>query len=135
MREHGNLPATQLSQALKECAWGFLPMELADDNPRYNRFSLPTKFASYLAAGLPVITLGHPESSAVKMASQYEVGFCSTTRDLETLSAQLPAVLSELDPKPKYRAEIQRCASAEFDAGRMRTLLCGNFQKCAAATR
>jgi glycosyltransferase involved in cell wall biosynthesis len=135
MREHGNLPAAQLSQALKECTWGFLPMELADDNPRYNRFSLPTKFASYLAAGLPIITLGHPESSAVKMVSQYEVGLCSTTGDVEKLSAQLPAVLSEPDPKPKYRAEIQRCASMEFDAGRMRALLCKNFQNCAAATR
>jgi len=135
MNERGHLPARELSQALKECAWGFLPMELADDNPRYNRFSLPTKFVSYLAAGLPVITLGHPESSAVKMASQYEVGLCSTTGDAGKLSAQLLAALSQPDPKSKYRVEIQRCALAEFDARRMRAVLWGNFQKCAATTR
>jgi glycosyltransferase involved in cell wall biosynthesis len=131
MRERGNLPAAQLSQALRECAWGFSPMELADDNPRYNRFSLPTKFVSYLAAGLPIITLGHPESSAVKIASQYAVGLCLTTGDVEELSARLLAVLSEPDPKPKHRAEIRRCASVEFDAGRMRAALYENFQKCA----
>src|ERR1700722_13829418 len=44
MREHGNLAAGELSQALKKCTWGFAPMELTDDNTRYNRFSLPTKF-------------------------------------------------------------------------------------------
>src|SRR5208283_1481314 len=55
MRERGNLPGPQLSEALKRCAWGFSPMALTDDNPRYNRFSFPTKFISYLAAGLPII--------------------------------------------------------------------------------
>jgi hypothetical protein len=133
MKEHGNLAAPELSRALKECSWGFAPMELSDDNPRYNRFSLPTKFVSYLAAGLPVITLGHPESTTVKMASQYDVGLCATSA--EALSAQLPTVLSEPNPKSKYRAEIQRCALAEFDARRMRAGLYENFQKCASTRR
>jgi hypothetical protein len=132
MKEHGNLDAAGLSRALKECTWGFAPMELTDDNPRYNRFSLPTKFVSYLAAGLPIITLGHPESTTVKMASQYDVGLCATSA--ETLSAQLPAALSTANPKAKYRAEIRRCALAEFDARRMRAALYENFQKCASVS-
>ena len=133
MKEHGNLTAAELSHALKECTWGFAPMELTDENPRYNRFSLPTKFVSYLAAGLPIITLGHPESTMVKMASQYDVGLCATSA--ETLAAQLPVALSVTNPKAKYRAEIQRCALAEFDARRMRAALYENFQKCASASR
>jgi hypothetical protein len=133
MKEHGNLAAAELSRALKECTWGFAPMELTDDNPRYNRFSLPTKFVSYLAAGLPIITLGHPESTTVKMASQYNVGLCAT--GAETLAAQLPAALAAANPKAKYRAEIQRCALAEFDARQMRAALYENFQKCAATSR
>jgi hypothetical protein len=130
MKEHGNLAAAELSRALKECTWGFAPMELTDDNPRYNRFSLPTKFVSYLAAGLPIITLGHSESTTVKMASEYDVGLCATSA--ETLGTQLPAALSESNPKLKYRAGIQRCALAEFDARRMRAELYENFQKCAS---
>ncbi len=55
-------------------------MALDDDDPRYNRFSFPTKFINYLAAGLPVITLGHPESSVVRMASEYQVGLCGPPR-------------------------------------------------------
>lgn len=131
MKEHGSLPARELSSALKECTWGFSPMALADDDPRYNRFSLPTKFVSYLAAGLPIITLGHSESSVIKMASQYQVGLCITDGNLERLCAQLVSVLPEVDPKTIYRAEIQRCALAEFDARQMRVALYDNFRKCA----
>jgi hypothetical protein len=134
MREHGNLPAAGLSRALRECTWGFSPMELTDDNPRYNRFSFPTKFISYLAAGLPVISLGHPESSAVKMATAYSVGLCLTTGQPELLAGQLLAALSDPNPGIKYRAEIRRCAAAEFDARRMREVLYACFGKCAERT-
>jgi glycosyltransferase involved in cell wall biosynthesis len=135
MYEHGNLPARELSQALKECTWGFAPMELTDDNPRYNRFSLPAKTASYLAAGLPVIALGHPQSTIVKLASQYGIGLCLTDGNLVNLSAQLLEAFSAPNPNIKYHAEILRCARAEFDAQRMRNVLYENFQTCASATR
>ncbi len=133
MQEHGNLPALDLSRALRKCDWGLSPMRLTDDDPRYNRFSLPTKFVSYLAAGLPVIVLGHPESTVVKMALQYPAGLCVTDGNLEKLSAQLLAALSGPNPKSKYRGEILRCALAEFDARRMRATLYENFRKCAAS--
>jgi hypothetical protein len=129
MEEHGSLTVLQLSKALKECTWGFAPMELADDNARYNRFSLPTKIVSYLAAGLPIISLGHPESTVVKLASQYQVGICLTESNPDNLCIQLSPGLSESNPHRKYRPEILRCAAAEFDAGRMRKTLYENFQK------
>lgn len=129
MKEHGNLPARELSQALKECDWGVSPMKLADDDPRYNRFSLPTKFVSYLSAGLPIITIGHPESTVMKMASQYAVGLSTTNDDTEKLGKQLLESLSAPEPKKKYRGEILRCALAEFDARQMRAQLYQNFRK------
>ena len=131
MQEHGNLPALELSQALRKCDWGLSPMRLTDDDPRYNRFSLPTKFVTYLAAGLPVIVLGHPESTVVKMALQYPAGLCVTDGNLEKLSSQLLGALSGLNPKSQFRGEILRCALAEFDARRMRATLYENFQTCA----
>jgi glycosyltransferase involved in cell wall biosynthesis len=135
MNEHGNLAAAELSRALKDCTWGFAPMELTDDNARYNRFSLPTKFVSYLAVGLPIISLGHPESTIVRVASQYDLGLCVTNGEAEMLGAQLLAALAQPEAKRKYRAEIQRCALAEFDARRMRATLHENFLKCASTTR
>ena len=110
-------------------------MALTDEDPRYNRFSFPTKFISYLAAGLPVITLGHPESSVVKMARAYEVGVCLTAADPQSISDQLAVALAETNPRSKYGAVIKQCALAEFDASRMRSRLYDNFQKCAAVTR
>jgi len=135
MNERGNLPAAELTAALRQCAWGFSPMALTDADPRYNRFSFPTKFISYLAAGLPVITLGHAESSVVKMAQAYNVGVCLTTSDVTAISARLAEALADPQPQTKYLAEIQRCAVTEFDAVRMRAILYDNFRRCAAVTR
>lgn len=134
MNERGNLPPRELSAELKKCAWGFSPMGLADAKPRYNRFSLPTKFASYLAAGLPVITLGHPECSVVKMAREYRVGPCITSGEPEVLTRELSGALSGKNPWSKYGQEVLRCARIEFDMQRMRAVLHECFEKCAAAT-
>jgi hypothetical protein len=133
MNEHGNLSAVELTKTLKQYTWGFSPMDLTDDDPRYNRFSLPTKFVSYLIAGLPIITIGHAESTVVKMASKYRVGACITDNNLDNLCSQLFTALSEPNPKIKYRAEIQRCALAEFDARKIRANLYENFRKCASS--
>ena len=127
MREHGNLPEPALAQALRECAWGFAPMALADDDPEYNRFSFPTKFISYLAAGLPIITLGHPESSVARMAAAYDVGLLQTRRDPAEFCARLHRAFTEPAPAAAFRPEIIRCARNEFDATRMRAELWKNF--------
>ncbi|HTR43117.1 MAG TPA: hypothetical protein VMH87_16000 [Pseudomonadales bacterium] len=135
MIEHGSLNIQELGRALKECTWGFSPMELTDDNARYNRFSLPTKVVSYLAAGLPVISLGHPESTIVKLASQYDVGICLAESNVDDLCLRLSSALSEINPRTKFQPGILRCASAEFDARSIRKTLYENFQKCASAFR
>ena len=129
MREHGNLPTAALSAALRECSWGFAPMGLTEDDPRYNRFSLPTKFVSYIAAGLPVITIGHPESSVVKMATAHRVGICVSDGDVGNLSARLLAEMSDPNSKLKYMDAIRRCAEVEFDARRMRKELRERFTR------
>jgi len=135
MQEHGNLAAAELAKALRQCTWGFAPMGLVDDDPRYNRFSLPTKFVSYLAAGLPIITLGHPESSVVRMATTHNVGLCLTTGNLEDVSAQLLPALSDPRPEITYADGIRRCAEMEFDTRRMRAALYDGLRQCAASTR
>jgi hypothetical protein len=105
-------------------------MSLSDDNPRYNRFSFPTKFISYLAAGLPVITLGHPESSLVKIAQMYRVGPCLTSGGPGTMQDELFSALSNRNPWVQFGLEIQRCGHAEFDAERMRKTLYECFAMC-----
>ena len=123
MNEHGNLPVPQLNAELQQCTWGFSPMSLTDDDARYNQFSLPTKLASYLTAGLPVLTLGHPESSVVKLAATYDVGLCYSTTVEDIWTEQLSSALATPDPRWKYHENIQRCARQEFDAQAMRQKL------------
>jgi Glycosyl transferases group 1 len=132
--EDGNLPEEELLKNLRVCDWGFAPMALNDKDPRYNRFSFPTKFITYLAAGLPIITVGHPESSLTKMARQYEVGLCTSAMTLDELASDLMTLLSAQEPFDKYKAEIIRCATNEFDVERMRRTLSECFEKCTNQT-
>ena len=134
MNEHGNLSAPDLLAALKQCTWGFAPMGLTDDDPRYNRFSLPTKFVSYLQAGLPVISLGHPQSSIVQTAGGFRLGLCQTDGGVESFSRELLVALSLPNPWPEFGPDLVRCARAGFDARQMRQTLAENFRKCAAST-
>jgi len=130
MHERGNLPEPDFNRALRECTWGFAMMSLAEDD-RCHRLSFPTKFISYLAAGLPIFTLGHPETSVVKMAQQYRVGICLTSGDLETLKTGLLPALMLADPWKTFGPEILRCARDEFDAVRRRQTLYECFRICA----
>jgi glycosyltransferase involved in cell wall biosynthesis len=135
MQEHGLVSEAELSETLKDFTWGFAPMSLTDDDPRYNRFSLPTKLVSYLAAGLPIITLGHPDSTLVKIAQSYKLGLCATSADPFVIEKELLATLSIKDPWARFGSEIQRCAREQFDAKRMRKRLHNSFSECAQHSR
>ena len=130
MFEHGNLDESALKSELRKCTWGFSPMALDDNDPRYNRFSFPTKFISYLAAGLPVIIMGHPESSVMKMATHYCVGPNIGSADIQQIVAELNSQLSIEAPYQKFKDQISDCARDEFDAQRMRTTLRHSFASC-----
>jgi hypothetical protein len=131
MVARGNLPESDFRRELRDCTWGFAPMSVSDDDPRYNRFSLPIKIVSYLAAGLPVLTLGHPGSTIVQLASNYRFGVCSTGQQPDHLAKELLRALAIPDPWDRFGPEIVRCARAEFDAPRMREVLYQCFSKCA----
>jgi hypothetical protein len=146
MREHGNLPEPDLLKALRECTWGFSPMALDDADPRYNRFSFPTKLISYLAAGLPVIGLGHPQSTIIRAVDENGIGLSLTTPDLSSLQQ---ALLRGLAPSPSLSHSMREEAESpwatfgkdllqygrrEFDAGKMRSALYECLGKCAKVT-
>ncbi|MFZ4778698.1 MAG: hypothetical protein ACOYM3_25300 [Terrimicrobiaceae bacterium] len=130
MVEHGNLPERQLVEELRSCDWGFIPMSLDDSDPRYNRYSFPTKFITYLAAGLPVITLGHPECSVMKMARTFPVGVTLESGDARDAVARLGGLADPAAPR-KFRAGILRCARENFDAVAMRARLWQCFSSLA----
>ena len=106
MEERGNLAEPELKRQLREFTYGFSPLSLSEGDPRYNRFSFPTKFITYLAAGLPVITLGHPSSSVIKMAAAYQVGPIITTSTSDQIAAILHRELTQPAPWDRHRGEM-----------------------------
>jgi len=121
MQQHGNLTEGDLKTALQQMDWGISLMSLEDKDPAYNRFSFPAKFCTYFGAGLPVITAGHPESSVMKMANQYNVGI--QISDFNVPGAAFSQALADPNVKEKYRPEILRCVCEQFDAEKMRQRL------------
>lgn len=118
--EHGHLSFQDLQKPYSECHWGLALMQLDDRDPQYNRFSFPCKFTQSLAAGLPIISIGHSASTLVELASQYDLGCCLTEKDLATANGRLHDALMREGPPSQYRNEALRCAEKNFSAAAMR---------------
>ncbi len=103
---------------------GFLAMDTEDRNPRYNRFSFPNKFGTYLAAGLPILLLSGPQTSAAKMLAAQQVG---VRLDHTRLPSHLLEVLNIEHPKNVFAPAILSCAKAEFYMPRIRRALWQNL--------
>lgn len=124
MQEHGHKNREQLVHELRACDWGFIPMALTDNDPRYNRFSFPTKFITYLAAGLPIISMGHRSSSVMAIARKYDVGVQLSSDNPDELVEEFSAVFRHSpNSSARYRPALIRCARDHFDAARTRAIL------------
>ena len=133
MHEHGNLEDELFQRTLRRCQWGLVAMDVEDLNPRYNRFSFPNKFGTYLGAGLPLLVVGHRESSAIREARRFDLGCAVDTASLPEISAQIFEALQEPNPRKRFRSTILECARTEFNADRMRRELWNCFRVPASA--
>jgi glycosyltransferase involved in cell wall biosynthesis len=123
MIERGNLSPEKFKTALRECQWGISAMELTDENPRYNRFSLPSKTVTYLAAGLAIISLGHKDSTIVHLAHKHSFGIALEDADLPNIDDLLKEALGKQDVWSRYGENVLRCARNDFNAESMRAKL------------
>ena len=98
-------------------------MDLTDDNPRYNQFSLPSKVVTYLANGLAIISHGHKSSTITHLAGKYSFGIRLENENENVMDSLLIEGLGERDVWGHYAGEILRCAHSEFDAASMRERL------------
>jgi hypothetical protein len=118
--EHGSRSELEIYKCYQELTWGLAIMGLDDSDPRYNRFSFPCKFTTCLAAGLPLICLGHHESTLFKLVANYQLGLSYSDLDTIPLADYLEKRLFDFSPFDLYRSEIERCARIEFNAERNR---------------
>lgn len=120
MRWLGDWPQAELVRRLADYDWGICVMSVTDDQPRYHRYSFPTKFITYLAGGTPVLALGHPQSSLIRMAGRYSTGVCLDGCDETTMLSVLKGALQQNAPRRRYQDGLAECAREEFDAARNR---------------
>lgn len=124
MREHGVLEEAVFMEHLRQCTWGLLAMHLHGENPRYNGFSFPNKFGTYLAAGLPILLLSSPDSSAAKMLQAHAVG---VHLDHTGLHTHLEEILGLDNPRKRFLPAINACALTEFSMPLIRHTLWKNL--------
>jgi glycosyltransferase involved in cell wall biosynthesis len=123
MVQHGNVPTEELTLRLRDCDWGFAPMEMTNANPEYNCFSLPAKVTTYLAAGLAVISIAHRDSTISRLLNSYDLGPAVDEFSSRNIDEQLNRAFNETKVWQRYGPEVIRCAKTEFDAASMRESL------------
>lgn len=114
--EHGPKSEAEVHARYRKLTWGLAIMNLDDGDPRYNRMSFPCKFTAALAAGRPLICIGHRQSALVKLAKNYRLGLLLTDEDAPILADKLSEGLADFSRFGEYRSEIARCAESEFNA-------------------
>jgi hypothetical protein len=124
MIEREILPTDQdLIEALQRCAWGVVVMDPGGRDPRYSRFSFPGKVGAYLAAGVPLLGLGHVASSLADLMRRHPVGRFSTAARREELAGFLRESLDLPHPRQVFREAVLHCAREEFNADWIRRRL------------
>jgi len=121
--EHGPKSEAEVYACYQQLTWGLAIMNLEDTDPRYNRLSFPCKFTAALAAGLPLICIGHRHSALIELAKNYRLGLLLTDEDADHFADKLCEGLADFSRFGEYRLEIARCAETEFNAERNREKL------------
>jgi hypothetical protein len=128
MHEHGVFSDQELVVSVQRCDWGIVVMDLDGEDLRYSKFSFPNKIGTYLSAGVPVLGLGHPESSLGRIMRDHPLGRFTASPQREDLVRFLRETLAVDEPRAVFRDTILRCARTEFDATAIRRRLWGAWQ-------
>lgn len=123
MHEHGLFTDEGLVVALRRCDWGICVIDPEGEDLRYSRFSFPNKVGTYLSAGVPVLGLGHPQSSLAQIMEEHRLGRFTSATSRDELEKFLAESLRLPAPRDFFRAEILQCARTEFNAAEMRARL------------
>jgi glycosyltransferase involved in cell wall biosynthesis len=99
------VPVDSVAPTLAQADIGLL---LITSSSESQRLSLANKFFEYVAAGLPLVMSGIPES--VRMTEQYDLGLICDPTDPQDIARQIERLL-EPDNLRRYRANVERARS------------------------
>jgi len=118
MSEHGYHNRGSLIEALRYCHAGLVVMETEEANRNYNRFSFPTKFITYIAAGIEPLVVGHSSSAVSTLARQGAIGI--QLNDTCLLEEALRSLMKDKLNSEQKRRQIITFARLHFDAAQKR---------------
>jgi hypothetical protein len=118
MSEHGYKDRASLIDSLQYCHAGLVVMDSEEANRNYNRFSFPTKFITYIAAGIEPLVVGHSSSAVSTLARQSGVGI--QMNDTRLLDEALRNLMRDKVNSEQKRRQIITFARLHFDAARKR---------------
>ena len=116
MTECGYMGRDDLIAALQHCQAGLVVMDSNESNPSYNKFSFPTKFITYLAAGIEPVVVGHESSAVAALVKDSGVGLHFT--DAASLGKAMPSLTRR--EQGGNRRKVAEFARAHFDAAQKR---------------
>jgi glycosyltransferase involved in cell wall biosynthesis len=123
MHEHIDQPKHILINLLSECDWGCIVMPLESDENSYSLYSLPAKFVSYLAASIPPLIIGRPDSAVVQLADQYNLGLRFHSTSPEKLAILLRQSIWNQSLAKGFQQNLVECSRDHFNAETMRRTL------------
>lgn len=118
MSEHGYKDRASLIDSLQRCHAGLVVMDSEEANRNYNRFSFPTKFITYIAAGIEPLVVGHSSSAVSTLARQSGIG--TQINDTRLLDKALGDLLRNGVNRDQKRRQIITFARSHFDAAQKR---------------
>ena len=116
MTECGYMERNELIAALQRCQAGLVVMDSNESNSSYNKFSFPTKFITYLAAGIEPVVVGHESSAVAALVKESGVGMHFA--DAASLGEAIPSLMRR--GPVGNRRKIAEFARAHFDAAQKR---------------
>jgi hypothetical protein len=123
MIEHKNQARSVVVEKLAACDWGCLTMPFNAEQDHYTMYSFPTKFITYLAAGIPTIILGPKQSAVTKMADQYNLGLRFYSLDEKEIARDLFVKMDKHKKEQDYSNKVLMCSQKYFSAYQMRKTL------------
>lgn len=123
MLEHGVFSDQGLVEALQRCDWGIVVTDPEAEDVRYSRYSFPNKIGTYLSAGMPILAVGHKESTLAEIMKSSRVGVFTTEYKGSALEKFLAETLRITHPRSHYHDNILQCAGTEFNANEIRCRL------------
>lgn len=119
VQRHGRLAPHELQRALRDMTLAYVPYSLSRLHRDAMLTAFPAKFVTSVAAGLPVLFHGPPESLPALFLERYPVGTVCTSYRAGALLESIEYLLTDPEFRTNYAATRERAYREELSTAAM----------------